>query len=315
MFATAGQSASAADMPPPLRRAPPPEMVVIPYDWTGIYIGAHAGLGMNRSKWADPTPSDCASIIPTDVFDQTAVDGVNCSRPSDLGSHSGIGFMGGGQVGFNIQSGPVVIGLEASYSYADIRGDHDNSYSYTSYYDGGPTGDGHADGDINEKLSSHIKGIATATGRIGLTSFPSERALFYVLGGGAYMRQDVTSSINAAYSATDSDNDIGVTDGFSGPYGNFNSTTKASINRWGWVAGAGVEFGLFDGLSAKIEYNYIDFGTTDVTLAGTAVRDGTAGMCTGSCAPSGNYSNVRSISTQIHAIKFGLNYRFGGYGY
>jgi outer membrane immunogenic protein len=285
--AIASQSAFAADMPP-LRRAPPPEMVMIPYDWTGVYIGGHGGLGLNRSTWGDPGLSDCLTILPG---------ALSCARPSDLGSHIGLGFVGGGQAGFNIQSGPLVIGVEGSYSYADVAGDHSSSYTFSD----GIIGIG-GSGSVNEKLSSKVTGIAIVAGRLGIASLPSDRALFYVMGGAAYMRQEVTSAVNGNYGT------IGL--GTS----TYNGQTSATLDRWGWMAGAGVEFGLFGNWSAKVEYNYLDFGSTDVALTGTQT---TNGLCTPICVPiTTASSNVRSIDTQIHMIKFGLNYRFmGGLSY
>ena len=43
--------------------------------------------------------------------------------------------------------------------------------------------------------------------------------------------------------------------------------------------------------SAKLEYNYIDFGTKDVLFTGLA-------------------DDPASVKQQLHTIKFGLNYRF-----
>ena len=35
----------------------------------------------------------------------------------------------------------------------------------------------------------------------------------------------------------------------------------ASETRWGWTAGAGVEYALNENLSAKLEYDFLGFGT------------------------------------------------------
>jgi outer membrane immunogenic protein len=69
----------------------------------------------------------------------------------------------------------------------------------------------------------------------------------------------------------------------------------ASQTRWGWVAGAGWEFALTRQWSAQIEYNYMDFGKERLTFSG-----GSLGVVPG------------DIDQQIHVVKGGINYRFGG---
>jgi outer membrane immunogenic protein len=64
-----------------------------------------------------------------------------------------------------------------------------------------------------------------------------------------------------------------------------------SDTRVGWTLGTGVEWALAPQWSAKLEYNYLDFGKDNYTL-GTPFE----------------------IDTQVHLIKAGINYRFGGWG-
>ena len=77
---------------------------------------------------------------------------------------------------------------------------------------------------------------------------------------------------------------------------------KASIDdtRWGWMLGMGVEQAFTSNWSAKIEYNYLDFGTKSYGLvAGPNAFDG---------AVSSTYTT--DIAQRLHVIKVGLNYRF-----
>ncbi len=67
------------------------------YMWTGLYAGLQAGYG-----WAD-------------AYNWTAAGGVYGSPELD-------GFIGGGTLGYNFQSGQIVWGLETDLSYADISG-------------------------------------------------------------------------------------------------------------------------------------------------------------------------------------------------
>lgn len=77
----------AADMP--LKAAP---IAPVLYDWSGVYVGVHAGYGGGTKDW--PFAGDFVAR----------------------------GFLGGGQVGINKQLGSFVFGLELDGSWADLTG-------------------------------------------------------------------------------------------------------------------------------------------------------------------------------------------------
>ena len=83
--------ALAADLPVKAPIAPP---VPVP-TWTGFYVGLHAGYGWSDVDWQEGGFS---------------------------ASHSGEGALAGGQVGFNLQAGRLVYGIEADLSSAWIEG-------------------------------------------------------------------------------------------------------------------------------------------------------------------------------------------------
>ena len=62
------------------------------HDWSGVYVGVHAGYGGGMKDW---------------TFE---------------GDYTARGFLGGGQIGINQQLGSLVFGLELDGSWADIRG-------------------------------------------------------------------------------------------------------------------------------------------------------------------------------------------------
>jgi outer membrane immunogenic protein len=66
--------------------------------------------------------------------------------------------------------------------------------------------------------------------------------------------------------------------------------TSISDTRIGWTAGAGLEYAFAPQWTAKLEYNYIDLGSERVSFAPGFQTD---------------------IDQQIHAVKFGINYKFG----
>ena len=250
--------------------APPPPL----WNWTGLYLGGHLGAGLSRNQLSEGacTPNFfglCRTL---------------CSS-IDLGSDNGLGILGGVQVGYNWQfsNSPVVIGIEGTYSFADLKGDHQNSVSLII-----PTN--FDDADVGqERFASQTRGIATIVGRLGIASGPQDRTLWYVKGGAAWA--------NTKLSANGSHNLSLLSD----LYPIITSFDGAS-KRWGWTVGTGVEFGLFDNWSAKIEYDYLDFGTKDIAFNGIACN-----IQSGECAA---VSRNVSLNQQIHMVNVGLNYRF-----
>src|ERR1700723_1588148 len=97
-------AAQAADLPT-RKEAPAPVFVPPPFTWTGFYIGLNAG-----GIW--PSGSRNASIFDPD----SAFDGgfLTSSFPGGLGSQSA-GFIGGGQAGYNWQTGAFVLGVETDF--------------------------------------------------------------------------------------------------------------------------------------------------------------------------------------------------------
>jgi outer membrane immunogenic protein len=89
--------AMAADMRMPVK-APPPAVAAVVYNWTGIFVGAHVGYGWGDAQWRD----------------------VLGGQPTQHDIH---GFLGGGHVGVQFQTGRFILGLEGSWSAAKIDGE------------------------------------------------------------------------------------------------------------------------------------------------------------------------------------------------
>jgi outer membrane immunogenic protein len=142
-------AASAADLP--VKAVPKAVPFVAPYSWTGFYAGVNLG-GISA------TNSDGAS---------------------------GGGVLGGGQLGYNFQSGNIVFGLETDIQATSVRGSNTVTI-------GGAT--------LSETLRQPYFG--TVRGRIGWTW---DRWLAYVTGGYAYtsITHDgtATGTVTGTYSA------------------------------------------------------------------------------------------------------------------
>jgi outer membrane immunogenic protein len=93
-------AAQAADLPT-RKEAPAPVFVPPPFTWTGFYVGLNAG-----GIWSSGSRS-------ATLFDPNyATDGgvLNAAFPGGLGNGNA-GFIGGGQAGYNWQTGAFVLGV------------------------------------------------------------------------------------------------------------------------------------------------------------------------------------------------------------
>jgi outer membrane immunogenic protein len=287
--------ASAADLARPVYKAPPPPPPII-YSWTGFYVGGHLGAGWARSERS--RNAHCAN-----GFGVLCDFGTDDEPAGNLGSHNAIGVLGGFQAGYNYQINNVVFGVEGQFSFADLKGDSSNSLSrdFASTFSCGFLNlfdcSEFSHTNVESRLSTKIKDIATLAARFGITSGPQDRTLWYVKGGLAWARSDFAASIHG--SRTDC---ITVILNSACSSDSFDGSVSGSNSRWGWMVGTGIEFGLIDNWSTKIEYNYLNFSNTTATLTGTGC------FANGDC---GSISRDFDIKQNIHVIKIGLNYRFG----
>jgi len=66
-----------------------------PFSWSGLYLGGHVGYGWSEIDWQDGIAA----------------------------GHDGSGWLAGGQIGYNLQAGRLVYGVEADISSGWIEGD------------------------------------------------------------------------------------------------------------------------------------------------------------------------------------------------
>jgi outer membrane immunogenic protein len=218
LLATAGSvigmsGAQAADLP--MKAAP--MYTPAPATWTGFYAGIHLG-----AAWQFNSVSMTAD--PSDPYN------------GSFGKAHGAGFIGGGQIGYNWQTGNTVWGLEAT-----ISGLSGSANASNTWYNG-------PDGDT---IHSSIDWLATFRGRVGWLMHPD--TLLYVTGGLA-----VGGVKNAA-------NQYGLNDD---PY----YTAAASKTKTGYVVGGGMEHKLSQNWSVALEGLYVDLGTTSAQWLGNSSK-------------------------------------------
>jgi outer membrane immunogenic protein len=100
-----------------------------------------------------------------------------------------------------------------------------------------------------------------------------------------------TSTFNGAFSTCTFDPAKGCTSASTSSAFAFNAP---SANRFGWTIGVGTEWAVFDNWSVFGEWDYMNFGTHNLTFT-----DPTFG------------STQVSVKQQINVLKMGINYRFG----
>lgn len=161
--------AFAADLPARVTKAPP-ALVSPAYNWSGFYVGVHAGYTFGEDENISTTGQAAANIANVAGGARPAL--VRLDRE---------GFIGGGQMGYNWQVGPNwVFGLEADISYVDVRRD---VTVVTAPLAGG--------GSLNNTFRTHMDYLGTVRGRVG---YAWDRTLLYATGGLAYA--DIENSVN-----------------------------------------------------------------------------------------------------------------------
>jgi outer membrane immunogenic protein len=283
--------AIAADLPvkAPVYKAP----VVAPevFSWTGFYIGGNLGYSWGRGEtdFTETTSGTASSQVfrtagPTPVGPPTVVTLATVTATGSDRAHLN-GVIGGGQVGYNWQSGSFVGGIEADLQATGERGD--TTICITA---GCPVG------GIFGSASYKLPWLATLRGRVGVTVTP--RVLLYATGGLAVGEIDSTFA-----------GGVGGT-----PIASLSSNTT----RAGFVVGGGVEGALDNNWSAKLEALYVDLGSFDTTFAGVTNTSVTNALNT----PQLDFNTVTTTTTttsgSFHShisdliVRVGLNYRFGG---
>jgi len=126
----------AADLPRPVYKAPAAPIYVAPFSWTGFYVGINGGYGWGRSSWTGNGPD------------------FNINTK---------GWLAGGTLGYNLQTGSWVWGLETDIDWANAKGNGDSTNCPTCEFQN--------------------TWLGTARARVG---YAFDRWLPYITGGAAY---------------------------------------------------------------------------------------------------------------------------------
>jgi outer membrane immunogenic protein len=251
-----------------------PPAMVEVWNWTGFYIGGNAGYSWGRER----TDGSLAGTQDVSVFrtaGPTLISSVTTALATPLTGRANMdGFIGGGQIGYNWQSSKWVLGLEA-----DLQGSDERATADVCTVAGCPLGSSIF--TANYKLDW----FGTVRGRAGFLA--TDRVLLYATGGLAYGHL----SMNA-------------------PLVPFSwGTTRA-----GWTVGAGAEAAINSNWSVKLEYLYMDLGSTGGNSAAATVVTNAANT------PGQGFNTVTTttlaaaVNTRFtdNIVRVGINYRWGG---
>jgi len=248
---------------------------------TGAIAIAFLGTPALAADMAVPAPSYYPRLPPA-IYDWTGIyvgghigggillDSVSQNGLSPAGFNlvgsgnlSPAGVVGGAQIGANYEFAPWVVGIEGSWTDSAING---NTLIGCTACLIGPTTT-----IAQERFTSQAQWFAALTGRFG---YAANDWLFYAKAGGAWMNVRYTEDTLLVGGVTA-------------------ATQVITDNRTGFTVGAGIEFGLVENLSAKIEYDFYDFGSKNYNF---------------------NTITPVSVKSDLHTVIVGLNYKFNWSG-
>ena len=312
--------ALAADLPA-RAAAPAPYYAPAPvFSWTGFYIGVNAGGAFNSSSSGAafsgvvagaPVATAGFAVAPTATDPGAGVLGAGAFPivgAPNANNRSNSGFTGGGQIGYNLQFGQFVLGLEA-----DIQG-----ISRSSRNNSGFSTAGDVVAPVAATASYHVYGAGdsntrsnyfdTVRGRIG---YAFDRVLVFATGGLAYTGDSKSNTAGAGgyfdYYAPGAVNPDVFTNGTNG----FNNNNNQNI---GYAVGGGFEYAFTNNLTAKLEYLYANLGGHNNNVFnpnGVYANAATGATLTVTGATPGVYTGSGDRNRGLNVVRVGLNYKFG----
>jgi outer membrane immunogenic protein len=220
-------AAQAADLPTTKGPPPTPVFVPPPFTWTGFYVGLNAG-GIISSGSRNVT-----------LVDPYTGDFLTSSFPGGIGNGKS-GFIGGGQAGYDWQSGAFVFGVVTDFDGTTLN--RNFNFTSTPYGVPGPF----FNDTLNVNAKANLDWLGTTRGKIGFVVTPDNRLMIYGTGGVAY------GGGSSNFNIFDSNNGLFWS-------GNPSST------RVGWTVGAGVEYAFTNNWEIGAEYLYADLGSNHIT--------------------------------------------------
>jgi outer membrane immunogenic protein len=221
--------------------APPPI-----HDWSGFYVGVHAGYGWDPASGTfDPT-AYATALLPTIA--------ITTATPAFGLSVNPQGGLGGLQAGYNWQNGIWVYGLEADVSWSRIKDEATKAFLVTATND---VNDATLDASFtgNVRLKQELDYFGTVRGRIG---WAADTLLLFGTGGLGWGHVKTTFETFNLATSTGANSILSTA-----------RSTSSDKTRLGFAVGGGAEWGFVPTWSLKAEYLYTGLGQGDkLTLPG-----------------------------------------------
>jgi outer membrane immunogenic protein len=170
------------------------------YDWSGFYVGVFGGGGWGNHNINNAT-------------------GPASSFANYTANYSSQGGVAGGEAGYNLQSGNIVVGIEADGFWSGMRGNDSAAVAAGSF-------------PIASVDADNLRWGGTLRARGGIAV---DRWMLFFTGGWAY--GDIVH--------TNTDPVLGV--------------DQFTVHANGLTAGGGVQYALLNNLIGKVEYRYYNF--------------------------------------------------------
>ncbi|MBW7965163.1 outer membrane protein [Bradyrhizobium sp. BR 10261] len=267
-------AAHAADMPdlPVLRGGFTDGLSTTHHNWDGAYFGVNGGYTADATDFSQSVVGLTNFIFRNSVLQQPTASWSLMNKTNTQGTNFGA------FVGRNWQWYDAVLGLEGTYSYfnnlaTSTRGS--NSLIIVN-----PPGDNPPTGTTDNynvtltgTAAAQVKDMISLRGRVG---WDGGDFMPYAFAGAAVGRMDVSRTVTSDVTLTK----IVTTTGAGGSSttattydvpAQSQTQTQHRTNAFavGFVAGLGVEYCIWDGLFARVEYEYVKFSpvmNTSVTL-------------------------------------------------
>lgn len=281
------QGALSADLPV---KAPP--LPVVPFSWTGFYVGANAGYSWGRANTdltetsVTTTTATISTLAGTPIATATVVSPPVTFAGSDQARMNG--WLGGFQAGYNRQVARWVWGIEGDLQVTGERGGTAFCFPLGVPCGAGTTATGTAD--------YSLRWLGTLRGRAGVTW---DRVLLYATGGLAVgqIRGDFADGIAAGPQTPAA-----------------LVTSSGNVTRAGWVVGAGIEGAVTNNWSVKLEYLHVDLGAFGNSLPGstTGTFSAVLGDFRTTITQTTGFNSLFNTRFTDDIVRIGVNYRFGG---
>jgi outer membrane immunogenic protein len=261
----AAESAGAADLSIP---PGPKSSTAAVYDWTGFYAGAHLGYNLND-------PELVTSSSTTVSAGAISLENAAISPPGSANNTTGGRFVGGGQVGVNMQTGIWVYGVEADISAGRRRIGNNASSNFNGITGPGSLIQNFSAGEVEDDW------YGTVRGRLGIAR---DHWLVYGSAGFAYGELKTTNTSNPIVVA------------FPIEAGSISAATSSQI-RGGWAAGAGAAYAWSDTVSLFVEWTRVDLGS----------QSAVSGLLVNSGGTTVNLQGRSDVGAKFDVIQVGVN--------